>query len=119
VLLSVRNQPVSIHEPVGGDEQTLEDFLASRPTAGPDEEADRHLLKQRIAEVLRGLMPRDREVIELRFGLKDGQPRTLEEVSRVLGVTREWVRQLEKRGLECLREPGHRNRLADFAGAEG
>jgi RNA polymerase primary sigma factor len=118
VLLSVRNQPVSIHEPVGGDEQTLEDFMATRPTAGPDEEADQHLLKQRIEEVLRSLTPRDREVIELRFGLRDGQPRTLEEVARVLGVTRERVRQLVERGLARLREPGRRNRLADFAGAE-
>jgi RNA polymerase primary sigma factor len=118
VLLSVRNQPVSIHEPVGGDEQTLEDFMATQPTAGPDEKADQHLLKRRIEEVLRGLMPRDREVIELRFGLRDGQPRSLEEVGRVLGVTRERVRQLEQRGLARLREPGRRNRLADFAGAE-
>jgi len=118
VLLSVRNQPVSIHEPVGDDGQTLEDFLAARPTAGPGEEADQHLLRQRIEEALRGLKPRDREAIELRFGLRDGRPRTLEEVSRVLGVTRERVRQLEQRGLARLREAGRRNRLADFAGAE-
>ena len=73
----------------------------------------------RIAEVLQGLAPRDREVIELRFGLRDGRPRTLEEVARVIGLTRERVRQLEQRGLDRLREPGRRNRLADFAGAEG
>jgi RNA polymerase primary sigma factor len=119
VLLTARNQPVSLHEPVGDDGQTLEDFQATRPAAGPGEEAEQHLLKQRIGEVLRGLMPRDREVIELRFGLRDGQPRTLAEVSQVLGVTRERVRQLEHRGLARLREPGHRNRLAAFAGAEG
>jgi RNA polymerase primary sigma factor len=117
VLLSVRTQPVSIHEPVG-DGQTLEDFVATPPTAGPGEEAERRLLKRRIEEVLRGLRPRDREAIELRFGLRDSQPRTLAEVSRVLGVTRERVRQLEQRGLACLREPGRRNRLADFAGVE-
>jgi RNA polymerase primary sigma factor len=63
-------------------------------------------------------MPRDREVIELRFGLRDGQPRTLAEVAQLFGVTRERVRQLEKRGLERLREPGRRSRLAGFAGAE-
>jgi len=57
-------------------------------------------------------------VIELRFGLRDGQPRTLEEVARVFGVTRERVRQLEQRGLDRLREPGRRDRLADFAEAE-
>jgi RNA polymerase sigma factor (sigma-70 family) len=118
VLMSVRSQPVSIHEAVGGDGQTLEDFMATRPTAGPDEEAERHLLKRRIEEVLGGLRPRDREAIELRFGLRDGQPRTLAEVSRVLGVTRERVRQLEQRGLACLREPGRCNRLAAFAGVE-
>jgi RNA polymerase primary sigma factor len=67
--------------------------------------------------VLRCLPSRDREAIELRFGLRDGRPRTLAEVSQVLGVTRERVRQLEKRGLVRLREAGRRNRLADFAGA--
>jgi RNA polymerase primary sigma factor len=118
VLLTARLQPVSIHEPVGDDGPTLEDFMPTRPTAGPGEEADRHLLKRRIEEVLRGLLPRDREAIELRFGLRDGQPRTLAEVSRVLGVSRERVRQLEQRGLTRLREPGRRNRLAAFADAQ-
>src|SRR5262249_39258603 len=73
VLLSVRNQPVSIHEPAGGDEQTLEDFMATRPTAGPDEEADRHLLKQRIAEVLRGGGPGARP--DARAGAAVGEAR--------------------------------------------
>src|SRR5262249_10984555 len=83
VLLSAPNQPVSTNEPVGDDdEQTLEDFLATRLTAGAGEEADQHLLRQRLDEVLRWLPSRDREAIELRFGLRDGRPRTLEEVSR-------------------------------------
>src|SRR5262249_18272702 len=110
----------SLDEAFNGDEgeHPRMQMLGDADPIAPDEEADQHLRKQRIEEVLRGLMPRDREVIELHYGLRDGQPRTLEEVSRVLGVTRERVRQLVQRGLERLREPGHRNRLADFAGVE-
>jgi RNA polymerase primary sigma factor len=60
------------------------------------------------------LAPRDREVIELRFGLQDGRPRTLGEVAEILGVTRERVRQIEKRGLDKLREPERRGFVAEF-----
>jgi RNA polymerase primary sigma factor len=119
-LRAVSRPPLSLDEAFNGDEgeHPRVQVLGDANPLAPDEEADRHLLRQRIGEVLRGLMPRDREAIELRFGLRDGQPRTLEEVSRVLGVTRERVRQLEQRGLARLREPGRRNRLADFAGVE-
>ena len=77
---------------------------------------DRHLLRERVAEVLRGLAPRDREVLELRFGLKDGRPRSLDEVAGVFGVTRERIRQIEARGLDKLRHPDRSARLAGFAG---
>ena len=73
--------PVSLHEPLGGDgERALEDFLDDPHATNPGQAVDQHLLRERIAEVLRSLTPREREVIELRFGLRDGQPRTLEEV---------------------------------------
>jgi RNA polymerase primary sigma factor len=115
VLLAVRNQPVSLHEPVsGGDEQTLEDFMSSRETEGPGYEVDQHLLRERLEEVLRHLPTRDREVIEMRYGLKDGHPRSLEEVARVFGVTRERIRQIETRGMEKLRSPERSERLAGF-----
>jgi RNA polymerase primary sigma factor len=109
-------QPVSLHEPLErqGDND-LQEFLPDTQTAPPGQAVDRHLLKDRIAEVLRSLAPRDREVIELRFGLRDGQPRSLDEIAQVLGVTRERVRQIEVRGLVKLRQPERRERLAGFA----
>ena len=78
---------------------------ATRDAANPGEHVDQHLLRERIGEVLRSLAPREREVIELRFGLKDGQPRTLDEVARLYGITRERIRQIEARGLLKLRQP--------------
>src|SRR5262249_845456 len=114
VLLAVRNQPVSIHEPVGdGDAQTLEAFMAAGDTEGRGDEG---VLRERLEEVLRGLAPRDREVIELRYGLKDGQPRSLEEVAQIFGVTRERIRQIESRGMAKLRQPDRSERLTGFLG---
>ena len=74
--------------------------------------AVQHLLRDRISEVLRSLTQREREVIELRFGLRDGQPRTLDEVARCYGITRERIRQIEARGLVKLRQPLRSQRLA-------
>jgi RNA polymerase primary sigma factor len=118
-LRAVSRHPVSLHEPLGGDgERALEDFLDDPEAANPGTAVDQHLLRERIGEVLRSLTPREREVIELRFGLKDGQPRTLEEVARAYGITRERIRQIEARGLLKLRQPLRSQRLADFAEAE-
>lgn len=114
-LRIVGRHPVSLHEPVGGDgERALEDFLSDRITPNPGLHVDQRLLRERIAEVLRSLAPREREVIELRFGLRDGQPRTLDEVARVYGITRERIRQIEARGLLKLRQPTRSQRLEDF-----
>jgi RNA polymerase primary sigma factor len=118
-LRVVSRHPVSLHEPLGGDgERALEDFLNDPGALNPGQAVDQHLLRDRIAEVLRSLTPREREVIELRFGLRDGQPRTLEEVARTYGITRERIRQIEARGLLKLRQPMRRHRLADFAEVE-
>ncbi len=118
-LRVVARHPVSLHEPLGGDgERALEDFLNDPDASSPGQEVDQHLLRDRIAEVLRSLTPREREVIELRFGLKDGHPRTLEEVARTYGITRERIRQIEARGLLKLRQPLRSQRLAEFADAE-
>ena len=115
-LRVVSRHPVSLHEPLGGDgERALEDFLDDRSAVNPGHAVDQHLLRDRISEVLRSLTPREREVIELRFGLKDGQPRTLEEVARAYGITRERIRQIEARGLLKLRQPVRSQRLAEFA----
>jgi RNA polymerase primary sigma factor len=118
-LRVVSRHPVSLHEPLGGDgERALEDFLDDPDATNPGQAVDQHLLRERIAEVLRSLTPREREVIELRFGLRDGQPRTLEEVARTYGITRERIRQIEARGLLKLRQPLRSQRLAEFAESE-
>ena len=115
-LRAVARHPLSIHEPLTGDaDRALGDFLDDPSAADPDQMVDQHLLRERIAEVLRSLTPREREVIELRFGLKDGQPRTLDEVAKCYGITRERIRQIEARGLLKLRQPLRSQRLAGFA----
>jgi RNA polymerase primary sigma factor len=115
-LRIVGRHPVSIHDPIGGDgERMLEDFLSDPSAVNAGESVDRHLLQERINEVLRSLAPREREVIEMRFGLRDGTPRTLDEVAQMYGITRERIRQIEARGLTKLRQPLRSARLADFA----
>jgi RNA polymerase primary sigma factor len=117
LLRTVGRAPLSLDEPIaeGAGECSLHDFLSRPDSASPDETADAHLLHERIGEVLRCLPTRDREVIELRYGLRDGRPRTLDEVARTYGITRERVRQIEIRGLLKLREPDRSARLAEFA----
>ena len=115
-LRSVARQPVSLQESLGDEaERSLGDFLDDPRVDSPGEMADHHLLRERIAEVLRSLTQREREVIELRFGLKDGQPRTLDEVARCYGITRERIRQIEARSLIKLRQPLRSQRLVGFA----
>jgi RNA polymerase primary sigma factor len=115
-LRAVSRHPVSIHEPLGDDaERSLGEFLNDHTAVNPGLDADQNLLKERIAEVLRSLTPREREVIELRFGLKDGQPRTLDEVAKCYGITRERIRQIEARSLVKLRQPLRSQRLVGFA----
>ena len=115
-LSVVGRPPVSLDEVYAGDdEQTWAGVLGDAHAANPGDEADRHLLRARIAEVLRSLAPRDREVIELRYGLRDGRAQTLDEVAEVMGVTRERIRQIEMRGLLKLRQSDRSGRLAGFA----
>lgn len=115
-LRAVARPPLSLQEPMGDDaERPLEEVINDRSATNPGENVDQMLLKERITEVLRSLPPREREVIEMRFGLKDGQPRTLDEVARCYGITRERIRQIEARGLVKLRQPTRSKRLAGFA----
>jgi RNA polymerase primary sigma factor len=95
-------------------ERALSEFLDDRHVISPGDNVDATLLKERIVEVLKSLTPREREVIELRFGLKDGQPRTLDEVAQCYGITRERIRQIESRSLSKLRQPIRSSRLAGF-----
>jgi RNA polymerase primary sigma factor len=114
-LAAVGRQPLSLHEVFGDEEDTWASVLSDPHAASPGEAADQSLLRERIDEALRCLAPRDREVIELRFGLRDGQSRTLDEVAQMLGVTRERVRQIETRGLGRLRSDERRDMLLGFA----
>jgi RNA polymerase primary sigma factor len=119
-LLAFDRQPVSLYGNASsdGDEEVFVALLEDRAAASPSVEADRRLLKDRVAELLRCLAPRDREVIELRYGLRDGIARTLDEVAEVYGVTRERIRQIEIRGMQRLRQPERRDRLAGFVKRE-
>jgi RNA polymerase primary sigma factor len=117
-LTVVSRPPISLDELfAGNDEQTWAAYVSDDAVAGPGETTDRHLLRERIDEVLRSLAPRDREVLELRFGLQDGRVHTLDEVARKIGVTRERIRQIEARALLKLRQPERRDRLVEFTGA--
>jgi len=118
-LRAVARQPLSLHEPMGDDaERALSEFLDDRHMTSPGDNVDATLLKERIVEVLKSLTPREREVIELRFGLKDGNPRTLDEVAQCYGITRERIRQIESRSLSKLRQPIRSSRLAGFTEKE-
>ena len=118
-LRAVARQPLSLHEPMGDDaERALSEFLDDRHVVSPGDNVDATLLRERIVEVLRSLSPREREVIEQRFGLKDGHPRTLDEVAQSYGITRERIRQIEARSLSKLRQPIRSSRLAGFADKE-
>ncbi len=118
-LRLVGRQPMSLHDPIGGDgERSVEDFLSDGHVSNPGEHVDQRLLKERINEVLRSLAPREREVIELRYGLKDGTPRTLDDVAKHYGITRERIRQIEARGLLKLRQPTRMGRLEQFTDDE-
>ena len=115
-LRIVGKHPVSLNDPVGDDgERALEDFLGNQNEPNPGETVDRALLRSRVGEVLKSLSPREREVIEMRFGLCDGQSRTLDEVARRYGITRERIRQIESRGLLKLRQPSRSTQLVGFA----
>ncbi len=96
------------------DESTMGDIVPDEHTPGPVEETERDLLRREVRKVLRGLNPRERAVIELRFGLVDDQDYTLEEVGRRLKVTRERVRQIEERAIRKLRHPQMSKVLRDY-----
>ncbi|RJQ51736.1 MAG: RNA polymerase sigma factor RpoD [Actinobacteria bacterium] len=114
-ILKIGRDPVSLHTPVGEEETSeLADFIEDSEAIVPPEAASFSLLQRQLGEVLDGLSERERRVIELRFGLVDGRPRTLEEVGTVFGVTRERIRQIESKTLAKLRHPSRSGRLKDY-----
>jgi RNA polymerase primary sigma factor len=92
----------------------LKEFIEDEATLSPFESASRELLKDHIGDVLHTLNAREKRVLELRFGLKDGRTRTLEEVGKEFGVTRERIRQIEAKALRKLRHPSRSKRLRDY-----
>ena len=114
-ITGVSQEPLSLEIPIGEEEDShLGDFVEDRGTMSPPEIASRQLLKEQIEDVLETLTPRERRVLQLRFGLEDGRSRTLEEVGREFGVTRERIRQIEAKALRKLRHPTRSKRLKDY-----
>ncbi|MBU4302270.1 MAG: RNA polymerase sigma factor RpoD [Actinobacteria bacterium] len=114
-ILKVSQEPVSLETPIGEEEDShLGDFIEDSGAIVPVDAAAFKLLQEQLEDVLDDLNTREKRVIQLRFGLLDGQPRTLEEVGRVFGVTRERIRQIESKTLFKLRNPSRSGRLRDY-----
>jgi RNA polymerase primary sigma factor len=114
-ILRVSQEPVSLETPIGEEEDShLGDFIEDKSALAPIDAASYQLLKEQVEEVLYTLSDRERRVVELRFGLTDGRSRTLEEVGRTFGVTRERIRQIEAKSLRKLRHPTRARKLRDF-----
>ncbi|MBP7859687.1 RNA polymerase sigma factor RpoD [Patescibacteria group bacterium] len=114
-IMKISMEPTSLESPIGEEKDTkLKEFIADGVNLKPEEVASIELLKGQISGVLDTLSPRERKVLELRFGLEDHQPRTLEEVGKVFGVTRERIRQIEAKALRKLRHPSRSRRLKDY-----
>ncbi len=114
-ILKIAQEPVSLETPIGEEEDShLGDFIEDEAASEPAEAASFTLLKEQLMEVLETLTPREKKVLELRFGIVDGRTRTLEEVGREFNVTRERIRQIEAKALRKLRHPSRSKKLKDF-----
>jgi RNA polymerase primary sigma factor len=114
-ILKVSQEPVSLETPIGEEEDShLGDFIEDSDAVVPIDAASFILLQEQLESVLHTLSDREKKVIQLRFGLVDGHPRTLEEVGREFGVTRERIRQIESKTLSKLRHPSRSQKLRDY-----
>ncbi|MDY0405549.1 RNA polymerase sigma factor RpoD [Virgibacillus sp. 179-BFC.A HS] len=114
-ILKIAQEPVSLETPIGEeDDSHLGDFIEDHEAISPSDHAAYELLKEQLEDVLDTLTDREENVLRLRFGLDDGRTRTLEEVGKVFGVTRERIRQIEAKALRKLRHPSRSKRLKDF-----
>jgi RNA polymerase primary sigma factor len=114
-IITIARDPVSLETPVGDDDDShLGDFIEDKLAPAPLEEASMAMLRLEVEHVLDTLTPRERRVLQLRFGLIGGHQRTLEEVGKRFGVTRERIRQIESKALRKLRHPARSGRLSDF-----
>ena len=114
-IQKISQEPVSLETPIGEEEDSqLGDFIEDDAAVVPPDAASFSMLQEQLSKVLDGLAERERKVISLRFGLEDGHPRTLEEVGREFGVTRERIRQIESKTLAKLRHPSRSSKLKDY-----
>ena len=114
-IQKISQEPVSLETPIGEEEDSqLGDFIEDSAAVVPPDAASFSMLQEQLGKVLDGLAERERKVISLRFGLEDGHPRTLEEVGREFGVTRERIRQIESKTLAKLRHPSRSSKLKDY-----
>jgi RNA polymerase primary sigma factor len=114
-IVKISQEPTSLETPVGEEEDSkLGDFIQDEVMMAPDDAASHELLKEQMSEVLDTLAPRERRVLILRFGLEDGRQRTLEEVGKEFGVTRERIRQIEAKALRKLKHPTRSKKLKDY-----
>jgi len=114
-ILKIAQEPVSLETPIGEeDDSHLGDFIEDQDATSPEDHASYELLKEQLESVLDTLTDREENVLRLRFGLDDGRTRTLEEVGKVFGVTRERIRQIEAKALRKLRHPSRSKQLKDF-----
>ena len=114
-IIKIAQEPVSLETPIGEEEDShLGDFIPDEDVPAPAEAAAFSMLKEQLVEVLDTLTDREQKVLELRFGLEDGRPRTLEEVGKRFDVTRERIRQIEAKALRKLRHPSRSKKLKDY-----
>ncbi len=114
-IMKIAQEPVSLETPIGEEEDShLGDFIEDYDAPAPADAVSFTLLKEQLWDVLQTLTPRERKVLELRFGLQDGRSRTLEEVGQYFSVTRERIRQIEAKALRKLRHPSRSRKLKDF-----
>jgi len=114
-IIRISQEPMSLETPIGSEENSyLGDFIEDETVLGPVDAASKQLLKEQLNEILESLSERERKVLEMRFGLTDGQGRTLEEVGAKFGVTRERIRQIEAKALRKLRHPIRSRKLRDY-----
>ena len=113
--MKIALDPVSLEMPIGEEEDShLGDFIQDEDSPSPSESVSQTMLREQLFEVLKTLTPREEQVLKLRFGLKDGRMRTLEDVGKIFNITRERIRQIEAKALRKLRHPSRSKRLKDY-----